>query len=439
MTSISSKSVCRQELLITGYTRYTIAITVIIPLDIIQLILIYYIQKFTVYACGRNMKGEWGISKDTDNIKNGFSKLHRFSELIVNPLLIVQGNNRFSVSSYDNIIYSSGSLYGSGIEMYGKYLSEFTPMTMTNITFEPNEFITAISDGYYLNSTYFVTNKNRIFIAADKKPPILYKSKPSKYTFAQNIIQIATGSNHALFLGELGKVWAIGSNRHGQCNINRLGLGDDGEDVKLVDVACGDRVSLAVADNGDLYIWGRMQLCGVPDADTGLYGPSVHSISQVVHVAARGKNVIVITAWGKCWTWGKNGWGQIGNGETSWSVTKPSCIQSMEAYQNVKVISGDMGEYHVVLLDEDKERIWTFGNNKYHQCSRLHHEGYPQCVDKSELKFGNENDEWTQIERVIAGEHCTMIVVSNDNRRLAVEERIDSRCDIVISTLHSFK
>ena len=86
----------------------------------------------------------------------------------------------------------------------------------------------------------------------------------------RNIIKISAGVSFAIYLDSNGNVYANGENDEGQ-----LGLGfidEDGEeyveipteieyfktnDIKIVDISCGQCHSLAVDVNGRLYAWGR--------------------------------------------------------------------------------------------------------------------------------------------------------------------------------------
>lgn len=79
----------------------------------------------------------------------------------------------------------------------------------------------------------------------------------------KNWVQICGGLHHTLALDSDGVIYALGRKEYG-----RLGLGEDCDDAKelipipalkdkkCVDISCGDSVSFAVTDRGELYAWG---------------------------------------------------------------------------------------------------------------------------------------------------------------------------------------
>lgn len=104
-----------------------------------------------------------------------------------------------------------------------------------------------------------LNNYNQLGVAKSGKEfehfPVL-----SKFT---NVKSITGGLHHTIVLTNDNKVHAIGRKDYG-----RLGLGDVEKDVEeltlinslnkhnIVDVACGESNSFAIANNGQLYVWG---------------------------------------------------------------------------------------------------------------------------------------------------------------------------------------
>ncbi len=80
------------------------------------------------------------------------------------------------------------------------------------------------------------------------------------------IIDIAAGTDHVLALTEDGKVWAAGSNDHGelgQDSLEKLGVAvkvkgfkSKGELKNVVDVEAGEGYSVALLSNGTVFTWG---------------------------------------------------------------------------------------------------------------------------------------------------------------------------------------
>lgn len=93
-----------------------------------------------------------------------------------------------------------------------------------------------------------------------KKDETLFVARETKFT---NVKDLAGGSHHTLILTNDGKVYAIGRKDYG-----RLGLGQVEKDVdelthitalqdkQIIQIACGDCTSFAIAANGEIYAWG---------------------------------------------------------------------------------------------------------------------------------------------------------------------------------------
>lgn len=81
-----------------------------------------------------------------------------------------------------------------------------------------------------------------------------------------NIIQVATGAKHSLFLSDDGMVYGCGDNSFGQVGISKrlnirslkwpMRIAMYGR--KIVKIDCGDYFSACLDDNGDLYTFGQL-------------------------------------------------------------------------------------------------------------------------------------------------------------------------------------
>ncbi|KXJ29973.1 Regulator of chromosome condensation [Exaiptasia diaphana] len=124
-----------------------------------------------------------------------------------------------------------------------------------------------------------------------------------------NHIEIANGQHHTLFLNNTGKVYSLGRADYG-----RLGIGEgvkesskpvhvsslDGEVISKI--ACGEVVSFAVSEKGDVYSWGMgncLQL-GTGEEDdvhlpTKVQGKSLQSDThKVLGVSAGGQHTALL-------------------------------------------------------------------------------------------------------------------------------------------------
>ncbi|KAM0728094.1 RCC1 and BTB domain-containing protein 1 [Formica fusca] len=141
----------------------------------------------------------------------------------------------------------------------------------------------------------------------------------------KHIVDVACGSHHSLVLTEDGEVYAWGQNNCGQVgsslstnqgaprqvNSNLTGK-------KVVHISCGQTSSMVVTDNGEVYGWGYN---GVGQLGIGNYvnqmTPSrVGSLIGVViiKVVCGYAHTLALTDEGKLYVWGGNSYGQLGIG-----------------------------------------------------------------------------------------------------------------------------
>ena len=228
-----------------------------------------------------------------------------------------------------------------------------------------------------------------------------------------NVIAVAVGAQHQLALSRDGTVWSWDANQHGQC-----GTGEtvenytfpqkvrDGEGVlqRVARIAAGTHFSLALADGGMLYSWGRNQsgqlghsdgeelvrearltltevramACGDQFAlaartdgmvvawganESGQLGmvpgrdsePTlVPGLPAAVEVAAAGACAAALSVAGEVWTWGGNEHGQLGHGTTgAWAP--PSKVAGLPVITAVAV-----GPEHMLALDTNGT-VWAWG------------------------------------------------------------------------------
>ena len=155
----------------------------------------------------------------------------------------------------------------------------------------------------------------------------------------EDIIKIAAGSNHYLFLDSKGNVWSMGGNGYGQ-----LGHGNKFDShitpdriawflkngIKIVDIACGFDHSLAVDNDGKVYGWGY------------------DKYSQCGH----GQNM-----------------------DTSCDV--PKLIESLRGYNIVEI---KCGSHHSYCRSLDGNHF-MFGRNEYNECFGQSENKLPVCVN----------------------------------------------------------
>ncbi len=216
---------------------------------------------------------------------------------------------------------------------------------------------------------------------------------------------IAAGHGHGLAVLDDGSVQAWGNNAHGQ-------LGDDTYQTRLaavpvlglegkniVAVAAGRASSMALDDQGQVWVWGSNESGQLGDAIPN-YGHVNDDSPVPVRLSVPGEPIITRIACGarhclalgettkKLYGWGSNDSGQVSPGGPP-VVRVPQPINRAFTYEELRVIQDALarhqppppppvlggivnmaaGDSHSVAVD-DQGRVWTWGGGGYGQLGR---------------------------------------------------------------------
>ena len=188
----------------------------------------------------------------------------------------------------------------------------------------------------------------------------------------QKIVAVAAGGSHTAAITDSGELWTWGSNGHG-----RLGIGGttnrhapvkvrvNGQ--KIVAVAAGGSHTAAITDSGELWTWGsnghgRLGIGGT----TNRHAPVKVSVNgqKFVAVAAGGSHTAAITDSGELWTWGYNGHGRLGIGDT---MNRHAPVKV--SVNGQKIVAVAAGDYHTAAITDSGE-LWTWGSNGHDTTNR---------------------------------------------------------------------
>jgi alpha-tubulin suppressor-like RCC1 family protein len=188
-----------------------------------------------------------------------------------------------------------------------------------------------------------------------------------------SVIGVAAGYNHAVALmnSSGGTVWTWGSNSNGQ-----LGNGTTTDSnipvpvpglANILTIAAGNAFTVAVRNdtlNSSVWAWGYNNVGQIGDGATADVWSPVEVSGMVgagaIGIAAGDDHAVAMKTDGTVWTWGGNGYGQLGNGTTTGSVT-PVQVSGMSGVEAVAA-----GVYDTVALKIDST-VWTWGHNPYGQ------------------------------------------------------------------------
>ena len=186
---------------------------------------------------------------------------------------------------------------------------------------------------------------------------------------ASNVVAIAAGGDHSLFIKSDGSLWAMGLNYFGQ-----LGDGTYGDNTvysgtnrpeqivtdHVVAVAAGSNHSLFLKSDGSLWAMGFNAFGQLGDGTLdNANSPEEIVSSNVIAIAAGGGHSLFLKSDGSLWAMGENESGQLGDG-TFDNVNTPEEIVA----SNVIAIAA--GGYHSLFLESDGS-LWVMGDNEYGQ------------------------------------------------------------------------
>ncbi|MCT8157981.1 RCC1 domain-containing protein [Bifidobacterium polysaccharolyticum] len=154
------------------------------------------------------------------------------------------------------------------------------------------------------------------------------------------------------------------------------------DDFTYVQVSAGYRHSLALGSDGYVYAWGDNTYAQLGNNTTGGYSvvpvrvcdPSTHSNVntglKAIQVDAGGEHSLAVDKEGNVWAWGRNDYGQLGNGTSSKYSSTPVRVCDPEhptdASKGLVAIKVAAGGAHSLAIDKNGD-TWAWGFNSYGQ------------------------------------------------------------------------
>lgn len=297
------------------------------------------------------------------------------------------------------VLTSFGRMFAWGNNEYGQLGDGTTivrgkPVEITsNFNLREDERIVKIAAGTHHSSA--ITSDGRMFMWGMN---LFYqlgdltkvnKSVPTDITSLfgltsqEKIVDLALGYGHSAALSSNGRIFTWGNNEYGQrgqyiyeheptdLTPQLMLIGDE----VVAKIAVGERNTAAITSNGRLFIWGSNLSGELGIGTTGYYREvpmdmasnfNLETGEVFVNVAIGGYHCIAITSFGRVFTWGSNGEGQLGDG-TKVSKSIPTDITSNFGFmEDEKPVMVSLGlKYSAILTSRQRTFIW--GDNQFGQ------------------------------------------------------------------------
>ncbi|MGJ7045422.1 S-layer homology domain-containing protein [Thermoanaerobacterium thermosulfurigenes] len=209
-----------------------------------------------------------------------------------------------------------------------------------------------------VNSASSVTGKGKIEKAEINSNAVTIEEKPDNIEIASGITVKIAGEDKSSGSTNNGNNGGSSSSTSGgrSTNNNTKNNNVSPSVSNVVAISAGGVHTVALRNDGTVWTWGRNdygQLGNGTTKDSSL-PIQVKGISNVVAVSARRIHTVALRNDGTVWTWGDNECGQLGNGTT---VNSSTPVQ-VKGISDVVAISA--GDYHTVALKNDGT-VWTWG------------------------------------------------------------------------------
>jgi alpha-tubulin suppressor-like RCC1 family protein len=212
---------------------------------------------------------------------------------------------------------------------------------------------------------------NRFGVLGNGKNDInYYRPQLNKYLSDKQIIDICCGFRHSLVLTNSGEVYAWGRNIEGQIGIRRnsrkkcqlIPIKLNGfNDEKVIQISCGSWHSMALTENGLVFIWGsnKKGRLGHNNNEKFISEPTIVPLNNEISVkkiSCGHSHNLLLSGEGVIYSFGSNDCGQLGIGKVEAICKTLQKLAHMEKFIDIK--SHFLSDISIALSEKNVFYVW---------------------------------------------------------------------------------
>lgn len=190
-------------------------------------------------------------------------------------------------------------------------------------------------------------------------------------TPVNQVVAMAAGADFTCAAGRSGEIWCWGNGQFGQTG-NKLMTGSRLPETSInlipdvTALVAGWFHTCAITKGGEIACWGKdyegaLGNSGTASRALAALVTGISNKKEVSLLVAGGRSGCAVTTQNELYCWGKNDYGQIGNGSVN-DALLPSLITGVQG----KIISIAVGASHTCALTEENN-LWCWGANDHWQ------------------------------------------------------------------------
>jgi alpha-tubulin suppressor-like RCC1 family protein len=194
---------------------------------------------------------------------------------------------------------------------------------------------------------------------------------PVQVANLSGVLDVAAGTEHSLALDVNGTVWAWGRDTYGQLGqggapaSSQVPLPVLGLPGPAIDIAAGGDHSMALLSDGTVWVWGRDTFGQLGNGGTSANSPVpvLANLPLAAFSIAGGRDhALAVLSDGTVWSWGSDTSGQLGDGSGATSSQQPVQVAGIDGGGVVSA-----GISHSVVLRFDDLTVWSWGADVFGQ------------------------------------------------------------------------